>query len=168
MREGKIFEADFKASLPDYVTIIRLKDAANFEEKKPTSKRFTSYNVCDYIIFDAEVMYMFMAELKSTKGNKFFVNKKACKDIERLIKYKDKPRVVPVFIINFRKSSKTYMMKATGLDMLMRIKGKKTFSFDEISKISIEIGAKIKISHYKYFWPEKLDLYNDFIGGDYG
>ena len=57
--EGKLFEDDFKSSVPDTCWFYRFKDnAASFAEGSKT--RFTSHNICDFEVFDDETRTLFL------------------------------------------------------------------------------------------------------------
>jgi hypothetical protein len=61
---GKVFEADFRASLPPRVLVVRLNDSPQaFSKSKLT--RFTRRTPCDFILFDGKTLYP--VELKTTK-----------------------------------------------------------------------------------------------------
>ena len=61
---GKIFESDFKSSIPSNILIIRLNDSPQaFSKSKFT--RFTHRTPCDFLLFDGITLYP--VELKTTK-----------------------------------------------------------------------------------------------------
>lgn len=63
---GKIFEQDFKSSLPDYCLSIRLPDPPqSFTQRSDT--KFSHKNPCDYILYDSNHNVLMPAELKTTK-----------------------------------------------------------------------------------------------------
>ncbi len=63
---GKIFEEDFKKSVPSYCYLYRLKDSAQAFGKN-TNLRFSSKNPCDFFLFDTKDRVFYGFELKSTK-----------------------------------------------------------------------------------------------------
>ena len=65
--EGKKFEADLKSSVPDTCWLYRLRDNAS-SFANGTNTRFTSSNICDFILFDDMSKTLFLLECKSTKG----------------------------------------------------------------------------------------------------
>lgn len=62
---GKRFEENFKRSIPKGIFYYRLKDNSNTWSNGDKT-RFTPTNICDSIMFDG--FYLYMLELKSTKG----------------------------------------------------------------------------------------------------
>ena len=64
---GKLFESDIKSSVPDGCWLYRLRDNAS-SFAGGTNTRFTSSNVCDYILLDDQTRTLFLIECKSTKG----------------------------------------------------------------------------------------------------
>ena len=64
--EGKRFESDIKASIPNSIFYLRLKDSASTWQGTSDKVRFTPSNACDCILHFQGVL--FMTELKSHKG----------------------------------------------------------------------------------------------------
>lgn len=65
---GKVFESDFKNSLPDYCWVQRLNDPpAILVQGKIEGVRFTKENPCDYILFNTQSRYLYCIECKTTK-----------------------------------------------------------------------------------------------------
>ena len=67
--EGKKFEQDFANSVnKDKYWLYRFRDnAASFSGG--TNTRFTSSNICDYLLFDNDTRTLYLLELKSTKSS---------------------------------------------------------------------------------------------------
>ena len=59
--EGKKFEADLKSSVPDTCWLYRLRDNAS-SFANGTNTRFTSSNICDFILFDDMSKTLFLLE----------------------------------------------------------------------------------------------------------
>ena len=67
--EGKKFEQDFANSVnKDECWLYRLRDnAASFGGS--TNTRFTSSNICDYVMYHNKTRTLYLLELKSTKSS---------------------------------------------------------------------------------------------------
>ena len=64
---GKVFENNFKKSMPDYALLYRLPDAAQ-SFGKSSNLRFSNKNPFDFILFDSKWKILYALELKSVKG----------------------------------------------------------------------------------------------------
>lgn len=63
---GKVFEDDFKKSIPDYCLLIRLPDPPQaFTQRSDT--RFSNKNPFDFLMYDSNSRLLWTLELKSTK-----------------------------------------------------------------------------------------------------
>ena len=63
---GKIFEIDWRSSIPSYCFVQRLWDQPQaFTQRADT--RFSHKNICDYIFFDTRHQLLYLCELKTTK-----------------------------------------------------------------------------------------------------
>lgn len=114
MNEGKRFERDFKASMPEEAYFLRLSDpAAAFSPGEVT--RFSPHNPYDCLIF----IYpnLFTLELKSTGGTSMSFWRRESSaaspmikkhQIQGLLKASQYTGVVSGLILNFRTASHTY------------------------------------------------------------
>ena len=141
MNEGKKFEQDFIKSCDFYT--LRLNDGGGWSNAENT--RFTASNICDFVAFKQGKLYLI--ELKSCGGTSIpFDN---MHQIEKLnmVSYDG---VYPVFILNFRKFEKTYMIKASKLLELKNTCGKKSINYLDAELYGVHIPQKKKISRYVY------------------
>lgn len=148
--EGKKFEADLKSSIPDTCWLYRLRDNAS-SFANGTNTRFTSTNICDYILFDDITKTMFLIECKSTKGTSIPLSMIRDNQIKGL-KDAGNHMLVAGFLINFRNDKNdTYFISINNFsDMINDIK-KKSFNIKDLETFgAIKIESTIKRTRYTY------------------
>jgi len=150
--EGKKFEEDFKKSCPDTCWIYRLKDnPAMFDN---SVSKFTSYNICDFIMFDDLSHNLMLLELKSTKYNYMSLSMIRETQIEGFKKIlKANHNIVCGFIFNFRgdDDNDTYFMSAQCFNTMVAVLGKKSFNKDDLEKYcAVKIPNEKKRTRYRY------------------
>lgn len=83
--QGKRFEYNFKKSVPPRMFCYRFKDGtANFTGTKNENVRFQAHNICDYLVFNGQKL--FLIELKAHKGKSLPINCIRPTQIEELTK----------------------------------------------------------------------------------
>lgn len=162
--KGKVFEDQFKKSIPDYCLLQRLNDPIQAFVKNDISK-FSHKNPCDFIMFDSKKRLLYYLELKSTKYKSMsfediseqdpdtrMIHKHQIESLSKVTKYNF---VISGFLLNFRDEEshieRTYFMEISlFMKMCERIQKK---SFNEIDLLMY--GAK-KINGIKkrvnYIW----------------
>lgn len=151
--KGKIYEEDFKNSIPEYCFIQRLYDPPqSFVQSADT--QFSNKNMCDYIVFDTSNKLLYLLELKTTMYKSMaFEDINTDNPANRMIhkhqilglnKHADLDGVVPCFILNFRnedtKDQRTYFIHIKDFMKMINSINKK--SFDEMDLI---LNGAIKI-----------------------
>lgn len=148
--EGKKFEADLKSSVPDTCWLYRLRDNAS-SFANGTNTRFTSSNICDYILFDDITKTLFLVECKSTKGKNIPLSMIRDNQIKGL-KDAGNHMLVAGFLINFRnKKNDTYFITIDKfLNMINGIR-KKAFNIKDLENFgAIKIESTKKRTRYTY------------------
>lgn len=148
--EGKKFEADLKSSIPDTCWLYRLRDNAS-SFANGTNTRFTSTNICDYILFDDITKTMFLIECKSTKRTSISLSMIRDNQIKGL-KDAGNHMLVAGFLINFRNDKNdTYFISINNFsDMINDIK-KKSFNIKDLETFgAIKIESTKKRTRYTY------------------
>ena len=171
---GKIFEIDWRSSIPSYCFVQRLYDPPQaFIQRSDT--RFSHKNICDYIFFDTRNQLLYLCELKTTKYRKIAfeditvenpVNKMIHKhQILGLYENAKYEYVVPCFILNFRTEEtniqRTYFIHINDFVKMIKTLNKK--SFDEIDLINngaIKINGLKKRTRYAWDINEFLSKYS--------
>lgn len=161
---GKIFEQQFKISIPDYCLVYRLKDSAqSFNQSNLT--RFTWDNPCDFFLFDSTKSVLYCLELKSTK-NKYMTfenineedpdNKMIHKhQILSLLDFSKFNNVWSGFVFNFRdevnKIERTYFQDIKSFNIMCKTINKASFNeMDLILNGAVKIDGKKKRVNYTW------------------
>lgn len=150
MNTGKVFEHNFKNSIPDDYYSVRLKDpAVGFCGGSST---FSPNNPYDYIVYNGKHMFCF--ELKSKDGaisfwdSRFdFDGKKHTFEIKKhqilgLTKAAEHDGIHAGVIINFRNKGKTVYIPIDRLNRLIKETKKSSINCDDAMSVGIEIGVK--------------------------
>lgn len=168
---GKIFEDDFKHSVPDYVICTRLRDAPQSFNK---SARYSHNNPCDFLLFDSKRGIFSAIELKTTKA-KFLTFDSLFEggttrtssaihkhQIVGLSKYKKFNRVNAGFIFCFRNPNNAYQ-DAYYMDILDFVRmasklNKKSFNLSDLEQYNhIKLKGKKKRTRYEWDIEDLLD-----------
>lgn len=170
---GKIFEDQFKASVPDYCFLQRLNDSPQaFKQSNLT--RFTPQTPFDYICFDTNSRTLWCLELKTTKNKSIgFEDINSDKDEQKMIhrhqilglqkasKYKN---VYSGFLFNFRDEinnmERTYFQEINDFDKMTKEINKKSFNeLDLILYNAVKIIGEKKRVHYRWDIDDLLKKY---------
>ena len=156
LNAGKIFENNFKKSIPDNIFYLRLKDSASSFGQDSCATRFTLQNPYDALLFDGEYLYTF--ELKSTEGTSFSFQKEGdttskmikYHQIEGLLNSSNYKNIHSGFVFDFRKSE-TYFLPISKFVNFMKNTNKVSINEkDIIENGGIKIQKKKKIKNYTY------------------
>lgn len=153
---GKIFEQNWKNSIPDKCFYYRPPDAAQSFGKN-ANLRFSAKSPCDCFMFHGGILYAL--ELKSVgtksisfereKHDKGVIHKH---QIDNLLKFSTYENVVSGFLLDFRLSEKTYFCMIEEFVNMINHLDKKSFNekdlFEWCNPINIE-KKKMKVN-YKY------------------
>lgn len=161
---GKVFEQQFRKSVPDYCLLQRLADPPQSFEKS-NLYRFSLKNPCDFFMFDSKNHILYCLELKTTKAKSISFEKideenKNSKMIHKhqilsLIDFSKYENVTAGFLFNFRDElhnmERTYFQN---IEMFMKMYNKiNKSSFNEIDLI---LNGAVKIEGTKkrknYVW----------------
>lgn len=148
--EGKKFEADLKSSIPNTCWLYRLRDNAS-SFANGTNTRFTSSNICDYILFDDITKTLFLIECKSTKGTSIPFSMIRDNQIKGL-KESGKHKLVSGFLINFRnEGNDTYFILIEDFLKMIGIIKKKSFNKTDLENFgATKIESTRKRTRYTY------------------
>lgn len=166
---GKIFEDNWKKSIPNYIFYYRPPDSAqSFGTNQ--NLRFSAKSPCDCFLFSGDVLYTL--ELKSVgtssisfeidETDKGIIHKHQIDNLQKFSTYKN---VISGFIFDFRASNKTYFCSIKNFIYMIYNLDKK--SFDEHDLFNwckpIEIRKeKLKVN-YRY----DIDGFIKMSKGDY-
>ena len=149
---GKVFEDNFKKSMPDYALLYRLPDAAQ-SFGRSSNLRFSNKNPFDFILFDSKWKILYALELKSVKGKSIsFERTKEDKgdihyhQIEGLNEWDKYDGTVCGVIIEFRELETTIFIN-------IQVIPKKSFNFADLDEYKIKyfiIPQKKLKTNYRY------------------
>lgn len=157
---GKIFEQDFKNSVPDYCYLHRLKDTAQSYNNNRRTK-FTWQNPCDFFLFSSKSHLFFAIECKSTKYKSMAVQF-SNDEPEKMIKFHQLKSLKELsqydgihagFLLNFRdeekKIQRTYYIGIENFVKMMKVINKKSFNeMDLLLNGAIKVDGKLKRTRY--------------------
>ena len=144
--QGKLFENDFKTSVPDNVVFIRLKDAGGWS--KSQDLRFTPKNECDAIMYKNPNIYLL--EFKSHKGKSLpfsCISDKQAQSLNDLSKYEG---VISGYIVNFRDLEATYFVYADDVMDYMMYSDRSSIPVAWCELKGIKINQFKKRTRYAY------------------
>lgn len=155
--EGKLFEQDIKKSVPNTCWMYRLRDNAS-SFSGGTNTRFTSSNICDYILFDDITRKLFLIECKSTKNTSMATS--LVRDTQLCgLTEASKHKLIAGFLINFRnESNDTFFITINKFNSMMQSINKKSFDIVDLSQNgAIKIRNEKKRTRYKYQIQDLID-----------
>ena len=144
--EGKIFEKNWRGSIPSSIYHYRLKD--------DTSGFAGIGNPCDVFIYNYP--YFYLQELKTTKGKSISFDKiRKCQmdGLEAASKYKG---IHAGVIINFREHDVTFYISIEKLLQFKETSGKKSINIDDLKKVGLVVGQTLRRKYYNYHIEELL------------
>ena len=149
-KDGKLFEEQWKKSIPDDVYYLRLKDNPSSFGKDSSFVRFTLNNPFDCLVFYNG--FLFPLELKSTssKSISIQIDKKEkgkmikINQIEGLSKSNKYDFIYSGFLFDFRESEKTFWMGIEDFLKFQEENNKKSINEKDIIKYNgLEVEKKI-------------------------
>lgn len=153
---GKIFEQNWKNSVPENIFYYRPPDAAqSFGANQ--NLRFSAKSPCDCFMFNGDFLYTL--ELKSVAGKsisfkrgkseKGVIHKHQIENLKKLSSYKN---VISGFILDFRSSGRTYFCPIKDFLHMIENINKKSFNETDLTKWCrvIEIKKKKLKVNYRY------------------
>ena len=158
MNIGKIFEEQIKKSVPDYVLLYRLPDAA--QSFGGGNLRFSNKNPFDFLLFDSVCHRLYALEMKTVAGKSISFERKKEENrdihyhqINGLRKWNKYDGITCGFIIEFRKLETTIFLDISEFDKLIEIIDKVSFNFDDLNDNGIKyeiIKQSKKRTRYTY------------------
>lgn len=146
MNIGKIFESEFKNSIPKehfYYRFIDGTGAYGGNEKI----RFQAKNICDCMVMSRENLYLL--ELKNTMGTSLPFSNIKYNQLEGLSEI-NHPKIKAMFIICFRNKEKCYGIEAKKLKQYIENTDRKSIPLEWLEKEGINIKMEKKRVRYKY------------------
>ena len=160
---GKVFEENWKKSVPENIWIYRPPDAAQ-SFNQSSKLRFSQKSPCDYMMFDG--YHFFCLELKSvagksisferTKNDKGEIHYHQIEYLKSCLNYKN---IIPGLIIDFRETDNTWFLNIKEWDDLINSISKKSFNESDLISYSHPIlisKKKLKVN-YRYNIQQFID-----------
>ena len=149
---GKVFEACYKDSVPDYCYLQRLNDPPQSFQK---SAKFSIKNPYDYLCYDTKHRILIPTELKTTKYKSMSLSMIRDHQIEGLTKAAEYTHVFPCFLFNFRNDDngveRCYAQYISDFNNMLDDIDKKSFNeIDLISHGAIKLDGKKKVKYYRW------------------
>ena len=167
---GKVFEENFKKSVPSYAMLYRLPDQAQVYSYSDKI-RFTQKNPCDFLLWDSRARRLIWVELKTTL-NKSMSFERTPEDkgmihnhqIAGLEKFSAWEGVTAGFVLEFAANDEpqTVYIEVNDFINFIRRLPKKSFCIADLDEYGVPyyvIGQHLKKKHHKYdvgLWLEYL------------
>lgn len=136
---GKIFEQNWKKSIPDNIFYYRPPDAAQSFNTNNQNLRFSAKSPCDYFMFDGEFLYTIELKSVGTKSISFerektdngVIHKHQIDNLKKFVTYKN---MISGFIFDFRLSDITYFCTINDFSNMIENLDKKSFNETDLMK----------------------------------
>lgn len=149
MNAGKVFETNFKVSIPEDMFYYRFRDGTGgFDGQKNENVRFQHSNICDCMIFTYGKL--FLLELKSHKGKSLpfkAIRENQIKELKKADEYND---IIAGLVVNFRDIEKTYFVDIKNVLDYMKETDRKSLPLEFFILEGIEIESKKIRVNYRY------------------
>ena len=156
---GKQFEQDIVKSVPDYVGVLRIPDAAQ-SFYRSSNLRFSRKNPFDFILWSPNTLTLYALELKTVKGKSISFERTKEEhgeihyhQIVGLENFEKIGECVCGFIIEFRELETTIFLPINEFIKLQDLIPKKSFNFNDLKSNNISyitIPQKILKTHFRY------------------
>lgn len=160
MNPGKLFEENFKKSIPEDTYYLRLNDSSIGFDIENSTQRFALKSPYDHVLYKRPNMYSL--ELKSVQNGAISYSGANPKikehQINELIKASNFG-IVAGFICNFRDTGNTYFLHINNFLLIRGTLKKKSFNEKDLEGISLAIPSRKLKVNYRY------DL-SVLLGGD--
>jgi recombination protein U len=153
---GKIFEEDFAKSFEKEVFIYKLRDSAgawNGQEERNKSNggiRFTTTNICDFIVYSNKSNKLLLLELKSFKGKSCPFSNLKEHQIKSLYLEGQKEGLKAYFVLNFRDLIETYAIDAELIYDFYKRSERKSFDYNWCKENGVFIAGELKRTRFEY------------------
>ena len=156
-KDGKLFEEQWKRSIPEDVYYLRLKDNPSSFGKDSSFVRFTLNNPFDCLVFYNG--FLFPLELKSTSSKSISIQTKKeekgkmikINQIEGLSKSNKYENIFSGFLFDFRESEKTFWMGINDFLKFQEENNKKSINEKDIIKYNaIEVEKEKRKTRYVF------------------
>ena len=153
---GKIFEDNFKKSIPKGLLYERFKDTGSSYYGGNDYLRFSQSNVCDCFLFDGSILYYL--ELKSHKGKSIPLSCIRENQIKELDKRQNScSNVLSGFLIEFQDLERVFYLNIEEFKDFVLNNERKSIPFEYIRDVGIEVEVKKLRTNYRYNVSKMID-----------
>lgn len=147
MNTGKRFEQNFKKSIPQDIFYYRLRDGSSSWGGND-KVRFQQTNICDCLMYDG--CYLYLLELKSTKGKSLSFNNIKKHQIRDLLKCSSYANIITGLVIEFSDLLECYFIEIGQFEEFYDQTNRKSIPIDYLRKngIKIDLEKKKVNSHF--------------------
>lgn len=159
VNQGKIFEVQWKKSVPNYALLYRIPDSAQAYNRNQ-GLRFSPKNPFDFILWDSQKHILYALEMKTVGGISISFERDKSErgeihyhQIEGLNSWNKYNGIVAGFVIEFRQIEKTVFIEISEFNKLVETVNKKSFNINDLDKNNISyfvIPQKRAVTRYTY------------------
>lgn len=142
INSGKRFEQNWKKSIPKDIFYYRFRDGSSSWGGND-KVRFQQSNICDCLMFDGD--YLYLLELKSTKGKSLPFNNIKKHQIDDLLWASEYANTICGLVIEFSELIECYFIEINKLKEFYDKTSRKSIPIDYLR----ENGTKIEIKRLK-------------------
>lgn len=156
---GKRFEQDWIKSVPDYMGVLRIPDAAQ-SFFKSSNLRFSRKNPFDFLLWNPKTLTLYTLELKTVKGKSISFERTKedhgeihYHQIIGLENFEKIGECVCGFVIEFRELETTIFLPIVEFIKLVQLITKKSFNYNDLINNNINyiiIPQSMLKTHYRY------------------
>lgn len=144
---GKRFEESWKKSIPGDVFYYRLRDGSSSWGGND-KVRFQQTNICDCLMFDGD--YLYLLELKSTKGKSLPFNNIKKHQIDDLLWASEYANTICGLVIEFSELEECYFIEMSHFKTFYDSTDRKSIPIDYLRGKGIKIGVEKKKVNSKF------------------
>lgn len=161
INKGKVFEQNFKLSVPKEILYERFKDGTAGWNQYDNNVRFQSQNVCDCFLFDGSILLYL--ELKSHTGKSLPITCIRKNQLEELPKRQMYKNCISGILVEFRDVERTFYLNIKDLLDFLKESDRKSVPLEYFVERGIEVEMIKLRTNYRY---NVKKMYEDIINSD--
>lgn len=147
INSGKRFEQNWKNSIPKDIFYYRFRDGSSSWGGND-KVRFQQTNICDCLMFDGD--YLYLLELKSTKGKSLPFNNIKKHQIDDLLWASEYANTICGLVVEFSDLTGCYFIEIGRFKAFYDSTNRKSIPIDYLRKNGIKIGIEKKKINSKF------------------
>lgn len=147
INSGKRFEQNWKNSIPKDIFYYRFRDGSSSWGGND-KVRFQQTNICDCLMFDGD--YLYLLELKSTKGKSLPFNNIKKHQIDDLLWASEYANTICGLVVEFSDLTGCYFIEIGRFKAFYYSTNRKSIPIDYLRKNGIKIGTEKKKINSKF------------------